>query len=265
MFNSSIIISHKSRSPERLRNLKIVVKWLGDIFTKEDQVELIIVEQGGKKTLCLEDLPEVPFPIKCKFVHKEGLFNKSWGYNIGANMARYENLLFIDNDIILTREAVDEGFKVFKHVDGVRFYDRLYALSEEETMAIENRLEYPPKTKRILRDFSVPGGFFLIRKDLFFKLGGWDEEFEGWGGEDDAFYHKLSRHSIVAVTIPAYHLSHPSFGVYDDPKQFEVVKEVYKKIKSLSHEEILEKSKKTILGAEDKYLIQNNIRHTNKA
>jgi len=254
MFKTSIIISHKSRSPERLRNLKIVVSWLGQIIKKTDEVELILVEQGESETVCLDELEKVTFPMKCKFVYKSGLFNKSWGYNIGAKMAKYDNLLFIDNDIILSRQALEIGFKLSSFVEGVRFYDRLYALSEAETRNLEASLDYPPKTNRILRDFSVPGGFFLIKKDLFYKIGGWDEEFEGWGGEDDAFTHKLSKHLVAAVTIPAYHLNHPSFGEYDDPKQFEIVKEVFKKIRSLTYDEIISKAKQLSIGKEDKYL-----------
>ena len=256
MMHTSIIISHKSRSEERLRNLRIVVKWLISTVRKSDKVELIIVEQGEKRTVCSEEFDNASLPIKCKFVYKKGLFNKSWGYNVGAKMASYNNLLFIDNDIILSREAIKRGYKLFKHVDAVRFYDRLYALSERETQALVERFEYPPQTSRILRDFSVPGGFFLIRKKLFYKLGGWNEEFEGWGGEDDAFAHKMSKHTVAAVTIPAFHLHHMSFGFNDDPSQFELVKKIFKKIKKLSYGRIVKLAKKAEIGLEEKYLNQ---------
>ena len=258
MLSTSIIISHKSRSDERLRNLRIVVKWLNSITKRSDKVELIVVEQGEQKTVCSEEFSYASFPIKCKFVYKKGLFNKSWGYNVGAKMASYNNLLFIDNDIILSREAITQGYKLFKHVDAIRFYDRLYALNEKETQVLVEEFEYPPKTARVLRDFSVPGGFFLIRKKLFYKLGGWNEEFEGWGGEDDAFAHKMSKHIVAAVTIPAYHLNHPSFGVYDDPNQFELVKNIFKKIKKLSYNKIVKLARKTRIGLENKYLSQNS-------
>jgi hypothetical protein len=68
----------------------------------------------------------------------------------------------------------------------------------------------------------------------------------------------MSKHTVAAVTIPAYHLNHPSFGVYDDPNQFELVKSIFRRIKKLSHNKIVKLAKKTKIGLENKYLSQNS-------
>ena len=44
------------------------------------------------------------------------------------------------------------------------------------------------------------------------QLGGWDERFIGWGGEDDALTYKVQRKRISTLEldeVPALHLWHP--------------------------------------------------------
>jgi predicted glycosyltransferase involved in capsule biosynthesis len=56
------------------------------------------------------------------------------------------------------------------------------------------------------------GGLFLIQRELLLRLGGFDERFRGWGGEDNAMTRKLKRARIQAwqsVGPPALHLWHP--------------------------------------------------------
>ncbi len=58
---------------------------------------------------------------------------------------------------------------------------------------------------------SFCGGLFLMRRGTYEDLGGFDERFLGWGGEDDAMTSKLSRLvkcSGVARNQIAYHLWH---------------------------------------------------------
>jgi hypothetical protein len=53
------------------------------------------------------------------------------------------------------------------------------------------------------------GGTIAISKEAFFSIGGFDEGFVDWGGEDDEFYHRCSaiRHFTFGY-IPFVHLWH---------------------------------------------------------
>lgn len=245
----SFVLSHKTVHVERKRNIQATLRWFIPSVEKLGDTEIIVVEQGAKKTI--EHIPEFrndSVSLKYIFIHHSGLFNKSWGYNVGARYAQGSTLFFIDNDIILPFESINKGLDLFEFCDAVRCYDRLYALNDAETNAFSDSLQYPPESAKILRDFSVPGGFLIIRKELYKKLGGWDEDFEGWGGEDTAFEHKLSPYRIAAVSEVAYHLHHQNFGVYLDEDNFSHVKKVYRYIRSLSHAEILRRATNTIIG-----------------
>lgn len=59
---------------------------------------------------------------------------------------------------------------------------------------------------------NFTGGAYVIKKKIWESLGGMDEEFIGWGAEDDAFHilckNKLGK--IVYIDGYDYHLYHPA-------------------------------------------------------
>jgi predicted glycosyltransferase involved in capsule biosynthesis len=62
-------------------------------------------------------------------------------------------------------------------------------------------------------DFA--GGAYILRTDIWHEIGGFDEEFTGYGAEDDAFHvlctSRLGRISFVPGIN--YHLYHPAYRV----------------------------------------------------
>lgn len=58
---------------------------------------------------------------------------------------------------------------------------------------------------------AYAGGAFLITRAAFVHVGGWDERFRGWGGEDDAMSYKIERARLSGIELdrrPALHLHH---------------------------------------------------------
>lgn len=53
--------------------------------------------------------------------------------------------------------------------------------------------------------------FFIVSRDLFVEVGGFDERFKGWGGEDQAMIRLLLKASnqFNDLSFSAYHLWHP--------------------------------------------------------
>jgi hypothetical protein len=53
------------------------------------------------------------------------------------------------------------------------------------------------------------GGTIAIRRDAFFELGGFDEGFVDWGGEDDEFYDRCGALTHCRYSyLPFVHLWH---------------------------------------------------------
>ena len=66
----------------------------------------------------------------------------------------------------------------------------------------------------------IAGGSFLISRNLFDEVGGFDERFLGWGGEDDAFSLRVNSASNKVALLKqslAWHLWHPRLAAQDNP------------------------------------------------
>jgi GT2 family glycosyltransferase len=74
--------------------------------------------------------------------------------------------------------------------------------------------------KDIMQNF--PGGSLGVRREVYHAIGGMDESFEGWGGEDNEFLDRLNTTNVFqGGFLPAVHLWHasrPSKGVADNPR-----------------------------------------------
>ena len=66
---------------------------------------------------------------------------------------------------------------------------------------------------RSIKPMLLSGNFSIARAD-FERINGFDENFIGWGGEDDDFGFRLEkmggRIRFAATKIPTYHLWHPA-------------------------------------------------------
>ena len=198
---------------QRLENLQAVLKWVSQLGIDE----IIVVEQDRESRL-----PSGFLPAGCKsvFAFNEGPFNKSWGFNIGFKQSSGDVLAFGDADILIDSKNLLESFALcHADADAVNPYDRLIDLTAEETSAFlqtGNGLAAMPSRQIVNREpigefLCFCGGLFVIRRNVFEVLGGFDERFVGWGGEDDAMSIKLDKLVFNTQSVsgqPAYHLFH---------------------------------------------------------
>ena len=102
----------------------------------------------------------------------------------------------------------------------VKPYKRLLDLSAEESVAWcrqdlmrEEQVNGRPFGRAAVGErLALCGGSFAMRADAFWSLGGCDERFLGWGGEDDAMSYKVERRRLSAIELDenvALHLWHP--------------------------------------------------------
>jgi glycosyltransferase involved in cell wall biosynthesis len=175
----SYIIAYKHNS-ERLENLKRVVDWvksLGDI-------ELILVEQ--------DDSPKLPelvnIDFKYKFIENKLPFNKSWAFNIGWKMSTSDIIVFGDSDLIMSDKEFLDAIQELNEYEVVNPYNKVIDLfSEESRMNLEelSKIEREFRGEKDIQKTPIAGGIIAFKSDSLEKVGGWCEEFIGWGGEDD--------------------------------------------------------------------------------
>ena len=204
--------------------------------------ETIVVEDTQGR-----DKPLFPFSNKVNKVitisDPEGRkFNKSWVMNVGARVSTTENLLFVDADVIFGQDFLQ---KVTNYAPRKKLFN---CWSEYHIMPgrdnPDKRTHYFPTT------FKALVAVFYSTKDFFFnELGGYNEDYFGYGGEDNDIY---TRSQFLLGEIPTmpyslehtYHDWHPSNSAMPlSSRRMEILN------KTLANPlEIINKLKKTEIG-----------------
>jgi hypothetical protein len=212
MRDASYLITYReSGSQDRRENLFALLHWLA----QWPELEVIVVEQDTASRL-----DALPFGTAC-FAYSPGPFNKSWGLNVAARRARNPILVAGDADVIVPHTLADAVELCRRGVAAVKPYREIIDLTPEETKLVRAgawnlapaRAKDAPRSREGEQEFIVfAGGLFVIRRDAYLGIGGFDERFLGWGGEDDAMSAKIRRMRIPIAEIdaqPALHLWHP--------------------------------------------------------
>lgn len=203
----SFIFAHGGR--DRLPQLR---RTLRSLFAQEGvAVECVVIDQTEESIRT-----ELPDGITYHHLSKVGVaqgWHKSWAYNVGARAASGDILVFHDGDICapkrygqeLARTILSEGY------DAASLHRFLFYLSSYETELVEqcDTLNSRLTPQRIYQNWK--GGTIAIRRDAFLSIGGFDEGFVDWGGEDDEFYDRCRqtlRHCRYGY-LPFVHLWHP--------------------------------------------------------
>jgi hypothetical protein len=204
----SFIIGHKGLS--RLSHLLFTLKTIA--AQKNVSIECLIVEQAVAPEI-QQFLPSWVRYMHTPLPYPEMPYCRSWAFNVGARIARGSLLVFHDNDMLVPREYAlqllgryMEGYEV---INLKRF---IFYLCEAHSARIfssgEVLLDKAPKA--VVQNLEA-GGSVAISKDTFFAIGGFDESFMGWGGEDNEFWERAQTRRVWPYGyLPIIHLWHTS-------------------------------------------------------
>jgi GT2 family glycosyltransferase len=140
-------------------------------------------------------------------------FNRSLARNNGVERSKREILLIADGDTIPEAESIRAGLDALENAPWVIPYskDQYFNIDIQSSDKI---LDGNPCSQ--IRNFTWDhqllswAGLLLIRREDFYKVGGYDERFVGWGHEDVAFRIKADHDLGKNVRSPgrALHLWH---------------------------------------------------------
>lgn len=248
MDNVDYIISYRESTPDRKRALHFVANWLHRAFPR---MNIVVVEQDSRPRL---DIGELPF-CRRLFIPNPGLFNRGWSNNVGAAATANPYLVFADVDVFMAASDYSRCFyylQDFEAVDPKKYY--LWNVGD----VTPDGLHYRRKSLRYGNTFA--GGIFLIRRDSFLSLGMWDEEFEGWGGEDNVMEHVIRAYlKHCRLQLDVFHIDHrrTAFDGRRQPRYLSNSKRS-RHICSLHGEPLLryvEDKKKRSRGCRNKYVL----------
>jgi len=202
----SFIIGHRGleRLPLLLTTLQAIAGQVGV------RIECVVVEQDN------EEVIRAALPGWVKYCHvplptKEMAYSRAWAFNVGARAAQGDFFIFHDDDLVIPSVYAREMYKYhcqgFEVVNLKRF---IFYLDHESSKKVcqHERIDFSPKIQTIMQNAEAGGSVGISRK-AFFEIGGFDERFVGWGGEDNEFWERaLTRKVYPFGFLPIIHLWH---------------------------------------------------------
>ena len=144
-------------------------------------------------------------------------FNKAKAINKAVKNARGDVLIIVDADIICSPQSLFRAVKMLKNTPWVIPYTTVLDLTRKSTRVLlqtEANWPLPVKldaTPRKTGKILPVGGINVLMRECFQSAGGFDERFQGWGGEDDAFAAAMNTFCghFARIDQGIYHLWHP--------------------------------------------------------
>lgn len=172
------------------------------------EYELIVVEQSPVPLLA----HALPADVRYQHffdAHGAKGFNKSFLMNEAVRMAKAPWVLLHDADIVVPGGYLEAILKRAEDGwEGVRPIRFLFYADQANSVTLAAEGVLPACIERVTQNF--PGGSTAIKRESYWQIGGHDERFVGWGGEDTEFLDRLRTCRLFPGHFaPAIHLWHP--------------------------------------------------------
>ncbi|TWU27179.1 Glycosyl transferase family 2 [Novipirellula galeiformis] len=173
------------------------------------ETEVIIVEQSWQQEFA-EHVPDGARYYHTPTTCREMPYNRSWALNFGARRAKGRVVVLHDGDYVVPTHF---GREVAKRVNGKLQSSRLpryiFYLDQAASERVQNQRSFQSVTQleQVVQNNPTP---MAVTRKAYMEIGGHDEAFYGWGGEDNEFLDRARQleHSEGAF-LPVFHLWHP--------------------------------------------------------
>ena len=214
----SVLIGH--RGTERLPLLLATIQTFA--AQQDVSVECLIIEQDTCPKIA-DKLPAWVRHIHAPLQDPTASYNRSHTFNVGAKHARAPILLLHDNDMLVPKgylcrilKKIGSGYSV---VNPKRFI--FYLHKDHSHQLLAGQVGYDSQPAEAIVQNLEAGGSMAITLNAFEEIGGMDEGFTGWGGEDNEFWDRcLTLPTWIWGYEPIVHLWHrsqPLKGIEGNP------------------------------------------------
>ncbi|ALM94068.1 glycosyltransferase [Fusobacterium polymorphum] len=239
----------------RLEHLRALFLCL--LRQKKQADELIITDDGSSQKVLdfIGDLiPEAKFKVKHIYQEDKG-FRKTRALNNAVRNSSGDLLIFCDQDLIFGEEYVEtiagnikeniflmgrahtlkreEKDFVLENIEKINSYEEIVKNLPDSYIPTIKKMLNEDKRRRLLKTFKLAkrgiklvGMSYALMKNAYIKVNGYDENYIGWGQEDDDFGNRLTVAGINGKELVTkniqLHLWH-----YSDPTKVHSSNEEY--------------------------------------
>ncbi|MDU1912142.1 glycosyltransferase [Fusobacterium sp.] len=224
--------------------------------------ELIFADDGSSEDVYeyIKDLLQ-ECKFKIKYVYQQDIgFRLAASRNNGARIAENEYLIFLDQDVVFDNDFIqriyevrkrkriifsealgsseEEKEKIQKIINEKYDYEKIYKIMPKEKKLEQDSFVEKERLYNILyklklrtRGAKIVGLIFSLYKKDYIAVNGFDENYVGWGHEDDDFGNRFFKYGgkTYSFKFEKYpiHMYHKSAS----PKDGSVNENYYRKIK----------------------------------
>jgi hypothetical protein len=265
MSNNITFVTHlRYDSPDRLNNLQIVIDYYGNNLPDS---KFIFVEDDIEHNKSFDS-------IKWKkgtsfyFLKNQGIYHRTKSLNYGMKQANTPVVVSLDTDCIVPIDSIklcesnllDNRNTVAWPYNGY-FIDTEYTLKK---LFVENNFDYNIFIKNLDNKLEMPlssiynkcsvrctnkehlgtGGIVMFNRELFLEYGGYNENFIGWGCEDNEIVDRmkiLQQKTFRDTELQSicFHLIHSNAQRVDNP-YFIKNSKLQEHIKNMNKQELLQ-------------------------
>ena len=196
---------------------------------KFPQIEIIVVEQDANNNIDVQSL------MPSEYFHADGggnlLFNKAIAFNTGMNNVKTHSVVLHDADMIVPSYYTKTIYSLLKKYDACHIGSKVLYVSEKTTsqISVDKMVDEQLQCDRVVTYYE--GGSLACNLDAYWKIGGFNEDYWGYGCEDCDFYSRLEKgvdKFYGERSMDLLHLWHSRAEQWDDHHQ--INKEIEKQL-----------------------------------
>ena len=207
-----------------------VLDFIGDLIPKSEfKVKHIYQEDKGfRKTRALNNAVRNSIGDLLIFCDQDLIFGEEYVETIAGNIK--ENIFLMGRAHTLKREEKDF---VLENIEKINSYEEIVKNLPDSYIPTIKKMLNEDKRRRLLKTFKLAkrgiklvGMSYALMKNAYIKVNGYDENYIGWGQEDDDFGNRLTVAGINGKELVTkniqLHLWH-----YSDPTKVHSSNEEY--------------------------------------
>lgn len=211
----SLIIIVKGRAQQ----LKNVLESVAQSTVIPNDIQIVIMGEDNEYSF----LQDVSLPIEVHTLHTSATLPLAAARNTGARAARTDLLFFLDVDCIVHPELFETMIREANPQTILSAYPLYlpylpehgtFTLLESDALQHPDRVPIPHGTAVDFKKFWSL--IFCIHTSTFEAVGGFDESFVGYGGEDTDFAHSFDKEGYT-LTFSKTYVLHQWHKKYSPP------------------------------------------------